>query len=492
MSYEKSNQWVKHIDFAVIDLACMEVSLLAANMLRHGLAFPFTEGNNYVRLALIAAVLLIAYIFFAEPYSGILRRGYLRELKSVIINNVALILVIIVFLFAVHSTASYSRLMFGYFTAIDIVLTYFSHVFWKRWIRKRTNAPDRGRALLLVIREREAEKCVDRILKNPYGVVKLCGIILLKNDTDVQTITGDGRHSHFSYGESAEPPKVSEIMGVPVIGSEDGLLTYCKLNVVDDVLFFNTPLCLKKYRDILLNMGIRVHRNMVELEDDYLKYQVNTINGIMTLSTSITPSSLWQMAAKRGMDILGGLIGCIATLIILIFVAPVIKIQAPGPIFFSQTRVGKNGRRFKIYKFRSMYKDAEARKKELMTQNKMKGFMFKMDNDPRIFPFGKFMRKTSLDEFPQFFNVLKGDMSLCGTRPPTLDEYIQYAPHHKSRLAMKPGITGLWQVSGRSQITDFEEVVRLDNEYIRNWSLSLDLKILFKTVLVVFARKGSV
>ena len=127
-----------------------------------------------------------------------------------------------------------------------------------------------------------------------------------------------------------------------------------------------------------------------------------------------------------------------------------------------------------------------------MAQNKMKGFMFKIDDDPRIFPFGKFLRNSSLDEFPQFFNVLKGDMSLCGTRPPTLDEYVQYEPHHKSRLAMRPGITGLWQVSGRSEITDFEEVVRLDNEYIRNWSLSLDIKILLKTVFVVFCRKGSV
>ena len=491
MSYEKSNQWVKHIDFAVIDMACMEVSLLAANLLRHGLIYPAAEFNSYVRLALITAVLLIAYIFFAEPYSGILRRGYLRELKSVIVNSVALVVVILVFLFATHASADYSRLMFVYFTAFEIVLTYFSHIFRKRWIRKRTNAPDRGRALVLVIRKKEAAQCVDRILKNPYGVIKLCGIILLENDADVGMITEDRRHGFLAYAPKVSDVSSPEIMGIPVIGGEDDLIPYCKLNVVDDVLFFNCPLSLKKYKDILLNMGIRLHRNMVELEDNYLKYQVNTINGIMTLSTSIAIVSLWQMAVKRLMDILGGLIGCLATLIIMIFVTPAIKIQAPGPVFFTQIRVGKNGRRFKIYKFRSMYTDAEERKKELMAQNKMKGLMFKMDNDPRIFPFGNFMRKTSLDEFPQFFNVLKGDMSLCGTRPPTLDEYLQYAPHHKSRLAMKPGITGLWQVSGRSQITDFEEVVRLDNEYIRNWSLGLDMKILFKTVLVVFQRKGS-
>ncbi len=129
--------------------------------------------------------------------------------------------------------------------------------------------------------------------------------------------------------------------------------------------------------------------------------------------------------------------------------------------------------------------------KKLMAQNQMQGLMFKMDNDPRIFPIGKFIRKTSIDEFPQFWNIFKGDMSLVGTRPPTLDEYKQYDPHHLSRLAIKPGLTGMWQTSGRSEITDFEEIVRLDNEYIRNFSLALDIKLLFKTFVTVLGMKGS-
>lgn len=151
--------------------------------------------------------------------------------------------------------------------------------------------------------------------------------------------------------------------------------------------------------------------------------------------------------------------------------------------------MGKNGRKFKMYKFRSMYADAEERKKDLMDQNKMSGLMFKMDDDPRITPIGKFMRKWSLDEFPQFINVFKGDMSLVGTRPPTVDEYERYAGHHKSRLAMKPGVTGMWQVSGRNDITDFEEVVRLDNEYIKNFSITLDMKIIVRTIAAVATKK---
>ena len=179
--------------------------------------------------------------------------------------------------------------------------------------------------------------------------------------------------------------------------------------------------------------------------------------------------------------------------IIFIFVAPIIYIKSPGPIFFKQMRIGKNGKKFNIYKFRSMYMDAEERKKELMAQNDIKdGMMFKMDNDPRIIKgIGNFIRDYSLDEFPQFFNVLKGDMSVVGTRPPLVSETELYELHHYARLSIKPGITGLWQVSGRSDITDFEEVVRLDREYIDNWNVGMDIKILLKTVAVVLKKDGS-
>ena len=193
------------------------------------------------------------------------------------------------------------------------------------------------------------------------------------------------------------------------------------------------------------------------------------------------------------MDIAGGLVGCTLTVFLLIVIGPLIFLCSPGPVFFRQTRVGKHGRTFHLYKFRSMYMDAEERKKELMEQNKIPGgLMFKLDNDPRVIKgIGSFIRKTSLDEFPQFFNVLKGDMSLVGTRPPTIDEYERYSPHHKRRLSIKPGITGLWQVSGRSSITDFEEVIRLDTQYIENWSLEQDIKLILKTAVRMFDHFGA-
>ena len=217
----------------------------------------------------------------------------------------------------------------------------------------------------------------------------------------------------------------------------------------------------------------------------------------ITLSTG-------ELFVKRLFDIIGGLVGCVLTGILFLFLAPAIKIQSPGPVFFSQIRVGKNGKKFKLYKFRSMYTDAEERKAQLAAENRVTdGLMFKLDFDPRIIGcrqlpdgtvkkgIGNFIRDWSFDEFPQFWNVLKGDMSLVGTRPPTEDEWVRYELHHRSRLAIKPGITGMWQVSGRSNITDFEKVVELDRYYILNWSLGLDVKIIFRTVPEVVKKNGS-
>ena len=208
--------------------------------------------------------------------------------------------------------------------------------------------------------------------------------------------------------------------------------------------------------------------------------------GISTVHHSVRSQVL-----KRAMDLCGAVVGLIISIPIIAVTAIPLKLESPGPLFFKQKRVGLNGRIFEIYKLRSMYVDAEERKKELMAQNEMNGLMFKMTDDPRITRVGKFIRKTSIDELPQFWNVLCGDMSLVGTRPPTVDEYDRYESHHKRRLSMKPGITGMWQVSGRSGVQNFEDVVRLDTQYIDHWSLRLDVEILLKTIAVVFARKGA-
>jgi lipopolysaccharide/colanic/teichoic acid biosynthesis glycosyltransferase len=189
---------------------------------------------------------------------------------------------------------------------------------------------------------------------------------------------------------------------------------------------------------------------------------------------------------KRLLDIIGSLVGLLLTAIMIIPISLAIKLDSPGPIFFSQIRCGWLGKKFTIWKFRSMYSDAEARKAQI--ENQASGAFFKNDNDPRITKVGKFLRRTSLDEFPQFWNVLQGDMSLVGTRPPTPDEVESYQVPEWQRLNVKPGMTGEWQVNGRSKIRNFEDVIKLDLAYQHNWSLKYDLKLIFKTIEVIFAK----
>ncbi|MBD2116231.1 sugar transferase, partial [Microcystis wesenbergii] len=191
---------------------------------------------------------------------------------------------------------------------------------------------------------------------------------------------------------------------------------------------------------------------------------------------------------KRCLDIVGGIVGLLITGFIFVPIAIAIKLDSPGPIFFSQTRCGWLGKQFKILKFRSMCVDAEALKDKI--PNQAQGAFFKNKNDPRITRVGKFLRRTSLDELPQFWNVITGEMSLVGTRPPTPDEVERYDVPQWQRLDVKPGMTGEWQVNGRSRVRNFEEVIQLDLRYQENWSLGYDLQLIFKTILILFQKNS--
>jgi exopolysaccharide biosynthesis polyprenyl glycosylphosphotransferase len=286
---------------------------------------------------------------------------------------------------------------------------------------------------------------------------------------------------------------------IPVVATDETFIDWIRSAPLDEV-FINLPyekaINIQELVEELEDMGITVHINVPTLDNllgnskfDNISFKVYS-NSPMATFTPATYNSR-DIIGKRIFDIVLGSLGLICSIPIILITAIPLLIESPGPLIFKQQRVGKNGRLFNIYKIRSMYVDAEERKAELMEQNKMEGLMFKVDDDPRITKVGKFIRKYSIDELPQFFNVVKGDMSLIGTRPPTVDEFEQYESRHKRRLSMRPGITGMWQVSGRSDIQDFEEVVKLDCEYIDNWSPALDIKILFKTVGVVLTHKGA-
>ena len=249
---------------------------------------------------------------------------------------------------------------------------------------------------------------------------------------------------------------------------------------------------IQQYVDLCIKMGVTC-RVIVDIYRRRKSYSYNSSIGTYPVITYHTICmNSWEAIAKRVFDIVFSIIAIILTSPIMLITAIAIKIDSPGPAIFKQVRVGMNGRHFKIWKFRSMRINADEMKKELLEQNEVKdGMMFKMKDDPRITRVGKIIRKLSIDELPQFFNVLSGSMSFVGTRPPTLDEVEKYQTDQWRRISIKPGITGMWQVSGRSNIKDFDEVVRLDVEYIDNWNLWLDIKLLFKTVGVVFLHEDS-
>lgn len=455
----------------LLDLICLQVAYIFSYLIRHGWGSATGGSGLYLRMGFMLMLIDICVVFLDQSYTGVLRRGYLKEFKAVIRHVSSVFAVSLLYLFISKESSVFSRLVLMEAWIFAMVLSYIARLLWKKYIQKSRRARENLRSMILVSTTNIAQETLAVMQSNKYADYEVTGIILWDRN---------------SVGE--------KILQVPIVSDADGALEYIRINVVDEV--FVQMSREEELDETFLNgcaaMGVTVHLCLNKLVDAVGEKRVERVAGHTVLTSCIRIAGPRQLLIKRTVDICGSLAGLLATGLIFLIFAPIIYIQSPGPIFFSQTRVGRNGRKFKLYKFRSMYLDAEERKKELMEQNKMKGFMFKMDNDPRIFPIGNFMRNTSLDEFPQMWNVLKGEMSLVGTRPPTVDEYEQYDIHHKKRLATKPGVTGLWQVSGRSDITDFEEVVALDTKYISEWTLGLDIKILLKTVQVVFTRKGSV
>ncbi|MDO4459135.1 MAG: sugar transferase [Clostridia bacterium] len=480
MNQKRRVGWLKHYDFMLLDLLCMEFSLLLASFIRHGNLKVFTFWGPYRELNIFIIGASLCYVLLLHGYKDVLKRGPLTELKDVVIQNFVSWGIAMGLLYMGKDIEIFSRTVFSYGVIFSTLSIFAARLIWKNHILKKAREGRKHhlpRAIIITSPEK-AETVINRI--NKHGNL----------DFDIEGIV-------LSEGSEADT-----VCDIPVVSSLAGFFEYMKTAVVDDVFIF-LPQEEKRTKEIiqtLLDMGVVVHIGLdmwgYDLPNNYCEH----FGGYNFLTTSISTAGVLHLLIKRIIDICAGLAGCFITGIAFLFVAPAIYKASPGPIFYSQIRVGKNGRRFKIYKFRSMYMDADARKAELMAQNEMQGNMFKMENDPRIIGsekgpgkgIGNLIRRLSIDELPQFYNILKGDMSLVGTRPPTVDEVEQYDLHHMIRLSMKPGLTGMWQVSGRNKITDFEEVVKLDAAYIKNWSLKLDMKIILKTFVTVLKSDGAV
>lgn len=456
--------------FAILDIVCMTIGFFLGIFIRHGDFHILKIYTIYKEVYIILILAIVVIAFFFRPYEDFFKRGKWLEFVNVCKCVVAEMAIAMIYMFVVQSASDYSRIIFVLTTACMLIITYAGRRIVKSSLWKFFESGISRKKLLVVTTSEHAEQLLKECKSEVEFDYQISGLAIMDQDMIGQMI-GD----------------------VTVTANAETLYDDARLTVVDSVLIDLEPEnpLFKDTVNLFHVMGVEVNISLADYNLGIPNQQIVKMGSLTVLSGNGPKEALGDVMAKRVLDIVGGFVGIVLTGILTLFVAPAIMIESPGPIFFSQTRIGKNGRKFKIYKFRSMYMDAEERKKELMEKNKMSGLMFKMDDDPRITKVGKFIRKTSIDEFPQFWNVLKGDMSLVGTRPPTEDEFKQYKARYKKRLSMKPGITGLWQVSGRSAITDFEDVVKLDVEYIENWSFGRDLRIIIQTVLVVLKHDGA-
>ncbi len=350
---------------------------------------------------------------------------------------------------------------------------------------------------VFLLTEKLALRLTSRYVR-AHGLNYRTVLIVGTNDTALEI--ADSLHTHRFWGfrvlgfvGNGHPPEEPWRGHAPVLGGLEDIPRIIEGNVVDDVIFAVSRRELDLLEDLFLSLqeqGIRTRFAMNLFPNARARVELEELDGMPLLSFSTTPTSQLQLMAKRALDVAVSSLVLFLAFPVVTVIAGLIKLTSGGDVLFRQTRCGLNGRFFTLYKFRTMVEDAEERRRELLHLNEMNGPVFKLRSDPRVTFVGRFLRKFSLDELPQLWNVLRGDMSLVGPRPPIPEEVARYKRWQRRRLAMKPGLTCLWQISGRNDV-DFDRWMELDLQYIDSWTPMLDLKILVKTIPVVLSGKGA-
>ena len=382
------------------------------------------------------------------------------------------------YIFILRMQEDISRLLIGFTFTVAALLLCVERiilVFILRTLSKRDTTFKSSlivfRRIIIVGTGKRARTFIDLIKNNPGWNIKIIGLL----DMDIA--------------------KKGEIInGQEVVGTLDDIPLLIQNNIIDEVVFIVPRSWLNKIEDIMLyceNAGLKVHIAVNLFDLKFSRAKQTDLQGFPLLAFESTPEKLGHLFIKRLFDFITSGVALVILAPVFITIAVIIKMTSEGPVFYKQLRCGLYGRKFNFYKFRTMIKDAESKLKDLLIYNEMSGPVFKMTNDPRVTGIGKWLRKFSIDELPQLWNVLKGDMSLVGPRPPLPSEVENYDNWQRRRLSMRPGITCLWQISGRNKIVDFKDWMKLDLEYIDNWSLGLDMKILFKTLPVVILGTGA-
>jgi exopolysaccharide biosynthesis polyprenyl glycosylphosphotransferase len=470
---------IRRIVYAV-DLALTTVAFFAAFFIRDGLLplldprdfptglFPIQEYLKIYPLVLVIwSVLLFTYHSYHSHRTIPVTREAMTTIRVVLVGNV--ILATIAYLMPLRQLSRAWFVLFGLLSALLLVAEKLVVRLLARYVRSKGL---NYRTVVIVGTGRRAIELARVLNEHKYWGYKILGFV------------SDGHRLPNGWARYR------------IFGNVPDLKTILEQGIgepIDELVFAVTRKKLDEMKQIFLmceELGIRARVAMNFFQNRVARIEIEELEGIPFLTFTTTPSNETQLALKRLLDIAvsAGLLLLAAPLIVLVALA--IKLTSPGSVFFKQTRIGLNGRMFTLYKFRTMIEDAHQRRGEIAHLNEMTGPVFKAKDDPRVTAVGRILRKFSLDEIPQLWNVFRGDMSLVGPRPPIPEEVANYHRWHRRRLSMKPGLTCLWQISGRNNV-DFDRWMQLDLQYIDNWSPSLDLKILLRTIPAVLSGRGA-
>ena len=459
----------------VFDALSIALSLWIAYSIRMLLAEIFHFDYNIPFVFFLKALMFLIPVWLMLLYAlGVYPINRLRSFRSVSIVllkasfNLLLICIVLSYLLNLYKLG---RVIIVVFAAMNFVFVCLKELIIRNSVKM---AREKGFGLnnVLIIAERDNISDIkEHISKNHYLGVK---IVLV----------------HLIDGIEGE----DDFEGIKVLGTKKDLKLALLKNNIDIAIFAVNKTTLQNIENMVLmceEFGAEIWLNVDLFELIFARKELALLDNKPFLVFKTTPYTSSSIIVKRLLDIIGSLVLFILSSPFFLLAIIGIKLRSPGPVFFAQKRVGLHGRKFHFYKFRTMDTNAEQRRSEVEKLNMLKGPVFKAKNDPRIYPFGKILRKTSIDELPQLWNVLKGDMSLIGPRPPLPSEVSSYKGWQRRRLSMRPGISGLWQVTGRNKIKNFDELTKLDLKYIDTWSLYLDFVILFKTVFVVIFQIGA-
>jgi len=467
----------------IVDIFVLVVSFILAYILRRNIyvfyrldLFPsrIVMGSiypldNYLWLLLIILPVWSGLLNFQGLYDSFRTKKFI-EISWIILKTGFLAGLIVGTLIFIFKLTYVSRIFMFFFSATSVGLLSLEKAILIQGFKHAHPTENSYNHLLVVGTGKRAEKFVQMVKEHPEWGIRIVGLI----DNEPDKI---GR-------KFSETEVIGLLRDIPDILHE---------KVIDEVVFVVPRLWLSRIEDSILSCereGVKVSVAVDLFNFNIGKLRATDLGGIPLMHLETTPGEPWQLFIKRCCDIVVSLAASVFLWPVLLLTALTIKLTSPGPIFFRQERTGMHGRKFALLKFRSMVVGAEQMREDLLALNEMDGPVFKITNDPRITKIGKFLRKASLDELPQLINVLKGDMSLVGPRPPIPGEVSNYEAWQRRRLSMRPGITCFWQISGRNEI-NFEEWMKLDLEYIDNWSLELDFKILLKTIPVVLFGTGA-